>query len=95
MRNCVCLVTEKGAELCSPHCVFLHLHRRLTVFRQPIFYGHRCGPQCEESLKRLGTDYIDLYYMHRMDPDTPIEETMRALLELKVTVPNPATPSNF
>ena len=39
--------------------------------------------QCEESLQRLGTDYIDLYYMHRMDPKTPIEETMRCLLELK------------
>ena len=30
---------------------------------------------CEASLKRLGTDYIDLYYLHRLDPETPIEET--------------------
>src|SRR5579864_5160715 len=36
----------------------------------------------EGSLKRLGTDYIDLYYQHRVDPATPIEETMRALKEL-------------
>lgn len=36
----------------------------------------------EGSLKRLGTDYIDLYYQHRIDPDTPIEETMGALSEL-------------
>jgi aryl-alcohol dehydrogenase-like predicted oxidoreductase len=37
---------------------------------------------CERSLKRLGTDYIDLYYQHRVDPDTPIEETVGALAEL-------------
>ena len=36
----------------------------------------------EGSLKRLNTDYIDLYYQHRMDPGTPIEETMGALSEL-------------
>jgi aryl-alcohol dehydrogenase-like predicted oxidoreductase len=34
------------------------------------------------SLKRLGTDYIDLYYQHRIDPGTPIEETVGALSEL-------------
>lgn len=37
---------------------------------------------CEFSLKRLGTDYIDLYYQHRVDPTTPIEETVGALAEL-------------
>ena len=36
----------------------------------------------EGSLARLGTDYIDLYYQHRMDPGTPIEETVGALAEL-------------
>jgi aryl-alcohol dehydrogenase-like predicted oxidoreductase len=36
----------------------------------------------EGSLKRLGTDRIDLYYQHRVDPDTPIEETVGALAEL-------------
>jgi aryl-alcohol dehydrogenase-like predicted oxidoreductase len=36
----------------------------------------------EGSLKRLGTDYIDLYYQHRVDPKTPIEETVGALAEL-------------
>ena len=32
----------------------------------------------EGSLKRLGTDHIDLYYQHRVDPNTPIEETAQA-----------------
>jgi aryl-alcohol dehydrogenase-like predicted oxidoreductase len=36
----------------------------------------------EGSLKRLGTDYLDLYYQHRVDPNTPIEETVGALGEL-------------
>lgn len=36
----------------------------------------------EGSLKRLGTDYIDLYYQHRLDPSVPIEETVGALSEL-------------
>jgi aryl-alcohol dehydrogenase-like predicted oxidoreductase len=37
---------------------------------------------CDASLQRLGTDYIDLYYQHRVDPDTPIEETIGAMAEL-------------
>jgi aryl-alcohol dehydrogenase-like predicted oxidoreductase len=37
---------------------------------------------CDASLRRLGTDYIDLYYQHRVDPDTPIEETVGAMAEL-------------
>ncbi len=37
---------------------------------------------CEGSLRRLGTDYIDLYYLHRADPRTPIEETVGAMAEL-------------
>jgi len=36
----------------------------------------------EGSLKRLGTDYIDLYYQHRVDPNTPIEDTVGVLAEL-------------
>ncbi|OXM85407.1 aldo/keto reductase family protein [Paenibacillus rigui] len=38
--------------------------------------------QCEASLKRLGVDYIDLYQCHRYDPDTPLEETLRAMDDL-------------
>ena len=36
----------------------------------------------DESLRRLGTDHVDLYYQHRVDPDTPIEETVGAMAEL-------------
>ena len=39
--------------------------------------------ECEESLRRLGTDYIDLYQIHWADPTTPIEETMEAVLKLQ------------
>jgi aryl-alcohol dehydrogenase-like predicted oxidoreductase len=37
---------------------------------------------CDASLQRLGTDYIDLYYQHRVDPQVPIEETVGAMAEL-------------
>jgi aryl-alcohol dehydrogenase-like predicted oxidoreductase len=37
---------------------------------------------CEASLKRLGVDTIDLYYQHRVDPSTPIEDTVGAMAEL-------------
>lgn len=37
---------------------------------------------CDESLHRLGIDHIDLYYQHRVDPDTPIEETVGAMADL-------------
>ncbi|MEN8833148.1 L-glyceraldehyde 3-phosphate reductase [Pacificibacter sp.] len=34
---------------------------------------------CDQSLKRMGVDYVDIFYSHRFDPDTPLEETMGAL----------------
>jgi aryl-alcohol dehydrogenase-like predicted oxidoreductase len=37
---------------------------------------------CDASLKRLGVDHIDLYYQHRVDPQTPIEDTVGAMAEL-------------
>jgi aryl-alcohol dehydrogenase-like predicted oxidoreductase len=42
-------------------------------------YVHKA---CEGSLRRLGVDVIDLYYQHRVDPETPIEETVGAMAEL-------------
>src|SRR5690606_12743209 len=37
---------------------------------------------CDQSLKRLGVDYLDVFYSHRFDPNTPLEETMMALDQL-------------
>lgn len=45
--------------------------------------GEYCKKACAASLDKLGVDYIDLFYMHRANKETPIEETMRALAELK------------
>jgi aryl-alcohol dehydrogenase-like predicted oxidoreductase len=42
-------------------------------------YIRRC---CENSLQRLGVDHIDLYYQHRVDPKTPIEETVGGMADL-------------
>ncbi|GAQ09952.1 aldo-keto reductase yakc [NADP(+)] [Aspergillus lentulus] len=42
-----------------------------------------CKKACDASLKRLGVDSIDLYYLHSPNPQTPIEETMRAMVELQ------------
>ncbi|GAA2005141.1 aldo/keto reductase [Microbacterium ulmi] len=46
--------------------------------------GHpdRVRPALVESLRRLGTDYVDLYYLHQIDPTTPIEDTVWAMGEL-------------
>jgi aryl-alcohol dehydrogenase-like predicted oxidoreductase len=51
------------------------VHRHLG--RESIFH------EVEQSLRRLGTNYIDLYITHWQDPTTPIEETMRALEDLR------------
>ncbi|WP_068093762.1 L-glyceraldehyde 3-phosphate reductase [Novosphingobium rosa] len=37
---------------------------------------------CDQSLKRMGVDYVDIFYSHRVDPETPLEETMGALATL-------------
>ena len=42
-----------------------------------------CRQECQNILNRFGTDYIDLYYIHRVDGKTPIEKTMRELVKLK------------
>ncbi|NSC20668.1 aldo/keto reductase [Streptomyces albus subsp. chlorinus] len=50
-----------------------------TVIRGDAAYVRQA---CEASLRRLGTDHIDLYYQHRVDPQVPIEETVGAMAEL-------------
>lgn len=51
------------------------------------FLGHNASPEyirrsADRSLRHLGTDHIDLYYLHRVDPNVPIEESVGALAEL-------------
>src|SRR5258707_877585 len=53
----------------------------------PAFFAVSGRPEyvraaCDASLQRLGVDHIDLYYQHRVDPDTPIEDTVGAMAEL-------------
>ncbi|MGO4527864.1 aldo/keto reductase family protein [Paenibacillus sp. 2TAF8] len=69
--------------------------RSSYVLATKLFFPQGSGPndrglsrkhiveQCEASLKRLGTDYIDLYQCHRFDSETPVDETLRALDDLQ------------
>lgn len=66
-------------------------HRDEMIISSKAGYGMWPGPygewgsrkyliaSCDQSLKRLGVDYVDIFYSHRFDPDTPLEETMAAL----------------
>jgi L-glyceraldehyde 3-phosphate reductase len=66
-------------------------HRDGLVVSSKAGYGMWPGPygewgsrksliaSCDQSLRRLGLDYVDIFYSHRFDPDTPLEETMGAL----------------
>lgn len=69
-------------------------HRDEVVIATKVFVPMRKGPnamglsrraimtEIDNSLRRLGTDYVDVYQIHRWDPNTPIEETMEALHDL-------------
>lgn len=70
-RNKVVLAT-KFANVRGPKGEFIGV-------RGDARYVRDC---CDASLKRLGIDHIDLYYQHRVDPKTPIEETVGAMAEL-------------
>jgi voltage-dependent potassium channel beta subunit len=71
-----------------------NLPRENLVLSSKVFYPTSSGPNgrglsrkhitesIDASLKRLGTDYIDLYFCHRFDPDTPIEEVVRTMDDL-------------
>jgi aryl-alcohol dehydrogenase-like predicted oxidoreductase len=69
-RHSVVLATKIGAWQSGPSV------NDIGASRKHIMKG------VEDSLRRLGTDYIDLYYVHRPDYDTPIEETLRAMDDL-------------
>ena len=68
-----------------------YTRREDVVLATKVFFPMHSGPggsglsrkaileQVDASLARLGTDYVDLYQIHRFDPDTPVEETMEAL----------------
>ncbi|KAH8813717.1 Aldo/keto reductase [Flagelloscypha sp. PMI_526] len=70
-------------------CWFLALPDNLSIRAPPRDNVNQAGlsraaifNQVEASLERLGTTYIDLYQIHRLDPNTPVEETMKALHDL-------------
>lgn len=70
-RNSVVLAT-KFANVRGPNGEFLGIRGDPAYVKEA----------CDASLKRLGVDHIDLYYQHRVDPKTPIEDTVGAMAEL-------------
>ena len=70
-RNEVVLATKFG-NMRSEDGKFLGINGRPEYVRKA----------CDASLKRLGVDTIDLYYQHRVDPETPIEDTVGAMADL-------------
>ena len=70
-RDKVVLATKFG-NVRGPDGSFRGINGRPDYVRQA----------CEASLKRLGVEVIDLYYQHRVDPDTPIEDTVGAMADL-------------
>src|SRR3546814_3842859 len=72
-------------EICV--CMYVFFFKQKTAYEMRIsdWSSDVCSSElrsCEESLARLGVDTIDLYYVHRIDPAVPIEETVGALGEL-------------
>lgn len=87
-------VYEKGAAEQVLGATLSHYPRESYVLATKVFGVMGDGPndrglsrkhiteQCHASLKRLGAEYVDLLYCHRYDPETPLEETLRALDDL-------------
>ncbi|KAJ2860396.1 hypothetical protein GGI22_002725 [Coemansia erecta] len=79
-RDEVFLCTKFGAVFSEPEPGYSGTFAdRITGVSGKPDYVRKCA---EESLERLGVDRIDLYYMHRMDPNTPIEESVAAMAGL-------------
>ncbi|KAJ1795728.1 hypothetical protein LPJ59_004178 [Coemansia sp. RSA 2399] len=79
-RKDVFLCTKFGAVFSEPEPGYSgDFANKITGVSGKPEYVRKCA---EESLERLGVDSIDLYYMHRMDPTTPIEDTVAAMAEL-------------
>ncbi|MBX6396244.1 MAG: aldo/keto reductase [Alicyclobacillaceae bacterium] len=70
-RDRVILATKFGNER-APDGTFIRINGRPEYVRKA----------CEGSLRRLGVDYIDLYYYHRIDLTVPVEETIGAMADL-------------
>ena len=81
---------ELIGRVLKPHRDRIVLATKFGILRDPGKPGFRgingkpdyVRQSCEGSLRRLRVDCIDLYYQHRVDPDTPIEETIGAMAEL-------------
>ncbi len=71
-RNSYTIATKFGYEIDDNEQLTWRINGQKNYIKKSV----------ERSLKNLGTDYIDLYYMHRLDPDTPIEETVGAMADL-------------
>ena len=71
-RDQFTIATKFGFEIGADEAMTGQINGRPAYVRQSV----------ERSLKNLDTDYIDLYYLHRMDPNTPIEETVGAMADL-------------
>ncbi|EMD00079.1 hypothetical protein BAUCODRAFT_364570 [Baudoinia panamericana UAMH 10762] len=70
---------RKEIFLATKFAVIMGPNRSMTVRGDREYVKQAC----QDSLERLGVDRIDLYYQHRVDPNTPIEETVKAMVELK------------
>lgn len=80
---------ELVGRVLKPHRDQIQLATKFAIVpgKDGKLMGVQCDPAyvkqaCEASLTRLGLDHIDLYYMHRLDPDVPIEDTVGAMAEL-------------
>lgn len=71
-RRAEAVIATKFGNMRGPEGQFLGINGRPEYVKSA----------CEASLRRLGVDHIDLYYQHRVDPNTPIEETVGAMAEL-------------